>query len=96
MLRLRIKRGSQWVQDPVAQLVEHLTFNQRVAGSSPAGITVLLEREREGRGEGAGNTEMYVWRAEQPYYKDIPVPRKSVGHFKGHDPSPPSPHRSFR
>ena len=26
-------------QDPVAQVVEHLTFNQRVAGSSPAGIT---------------------------------------------------------
>ena len=25
--------------DPVAQLAEHLTFNQRVAGSSPAGIT---------------------------------------------------------
>jgi hypothetical protein len=25
--------------EPVAQLVEHLTFNQGVAGSSPAGLT---------------------------------------------------------
>ncbi len=29
------------VQDPVAQVAEHLTFNQRVAGSSPAGITCV-------------------------------------------------------
>ncbi len=27
--------------DPVAQLVEHLTFNQVVAGSNPARITTL-------------------------------------------------------
>ena len=25
--------------DPIAQLVEHLTFNERVVGSSPTGIT---------------------------------------------------------
>ena len=25
--------------DPVAQLVEHLTFNQRVTGSNPVGVT---------------------------------------------------------
>ncbi len=28
---------------PVAQLVEQLTFNQLVAGSIPAGLTMLLE-----------------------------------------------------
>ncbi len=28
-------------KDSVAQLVEHLTFNQGVLGSSPSGITVL-------------------------------------------------------
>ena len=27
--------------DPVAQAVEHLTFNQRVAGSIPARITIM-------------------------------------------------------
>ena len=27
--------------DSVAQLVEHLTFNQRVVGSSPTGITIF-------------------------------------------------------
>ena len=32
---------SQRSPGPVAQLVEHLTFNQRVAGSSPARLTSL-------------------------------------------------------
>ena len=27
---------------PVAQLVEHLTFNQVVAGSIPAGLTIIF------------------------------------------------------
>ena len=30
--------------DLVAQLVEHLTFNQRVLGSNPSGITFFLQR----------------------------------------------------
>ena len=30
--------------DSVAQLVEHLTFNQRVVGSSPTGITILFNK----------------------------------------------------
>ena len=28
--------------EPLAQLVEHLTFNQRVEGSSPSWLTILL------------------------------------------------------
>jgi hypothetical protein len=28
--------------DPVAQPVEHLTFNQGAAGSNPAGITIIF------------------------------------------------------
>lgn len=31
--------GFYWRPDPVAQVVEHLTFNQRVLGSSPSGVT---------------------------------------------------------
>ncbi len=31
-------RPLKW--EPVAQLVEQLTFNQRVAGSIPAGLTI--------------------------------------------------------
>ena len=33
--------------EPLAQLVEHLTFNQRVAGSNPAWLTIC-------RGGGTG------------------------------------------
>ena len=29
--------------EPVAQVVEQLTFNQRVAGSSPAGLTKQIK-----------------------------------------------------
>ena len=29
--------------DSLAQLVEHLTFNQRVAGSSPARVIILAD-----------------------------------------------------
>ena len=31
------------INEPLAQLVEHLTFNQRVAGSSPAWLTIFAE-----------------------------------------------------
>ncbi len=31
--------------DSLAQLVEHLTFNQRVAGSSPARVTKFIEEK---------------------------------------------------
>lgn len=31
-------------QEPVAQLVEHLTFNQGVPGSSPGGLTTLSQK----------------------------------------------------
>ena len=34
--RMPIVRG---LREPVAQPVEHLTFNQEVAGSNPAGLT---------------------------------------------------------
>ncbi len=30
-----------FLDDPVAQAVEHLTFNQGVMGSSPIGITTI-------------------------------------------------------
>ena len=30
----------QWRAEPVAQSVEHVTFNHGVAGSSPAGLTI--------------------------------------------------------
>ena len=30
------------VDDSVAQLVEHLTFNQGVLGSTPSGITIII------------------------------------------------------
>jgi hypothetical protein len=35
--RFYIRRG-----EPVAQMVEHLTFNQVVLGSSPSGLTIHL------------------------------------------------------
>ena len=31
--------GLRWMKDSIAQLVEHYTFNVRVLGSSPSGIT---------------------------------------------------------
>jgi hypothetical protein len=33
--------------DPVAQLVEHLTFNQVVVGSSPTRITILTDGNKK-------------------------------------------------
>ncbi len=30
-----------WGKDPVAQPVEHITFNDRVLGSNPSGITLF-------------------------------------------------------
>ena len=30
------------LHEPLAQLVEHLTFNQRVEGSSPSWLTIFL------------------------------------------------------
>ena len=43
---------------PVAQLVEHLTFNQVVAGSIPAGLTIFclpLDFASLNRSDGAAN-----------------------------------------
>ncbi|CAI8849318.1 hypothetical protein EMIT074MI3_21057 [Bacillus licheniformis] len=34
--------------EPLAQLVEHLTFNQRVEGSSPSWLTISLARWSSG------------------------------------------------
>ena len=34
--------------EPVAQMVEHLTFNQVVVGSSPTGLTIEIKRLRMG------------------------------------------------
>src|SRR3990170_6380145 len=31
-------------KEPVAQPVEHLTFNQRAVGSSPTGLTIMCDR----------------------------------------------------
>ena len=39
----RLLRGKRDVFDPVAQLVEQLTFNQWVGRSSRPGITILME-----------------------------------------------------
>ena len=33
--------GTPAISEPLAQLVEHLTFNQRVEGSSPSWLTIL-------------------------------------------------------
>ena len=38
-MRVRIPPGTQV---PVAQWVEHVTFNDRVAGSRPARLTILI------------------------------------------------------
>jgi hypothetical protein len=38
---LEVIQGLLPIADPVAQPVEHLTFNQRVVGSNPAGITKI-------------------------------------------------------
>lgn len=38
--RMRTIPASQW--ESVAQLVEHVTFNHRVAGSSPAGLIAWI------------------------------------------------------
>ncbi len=35
------------VDDSVAQLVEHLTFNQGVLGSTPSGITLFFYYSKE-------------------------------------------------
>ncbi len=32
----------QSAREPLAQLVEHLTFNQRVGGSNPPWLTILV------------------------------------------------------
>ena len=36
----------QWRAEPVAQSVEHVTFNHGVAGSSPAGLTTLKLQDK--------------------------------------------------
>ena len=38
--------GEETVSDPIAQLVEHSTFNRNVAGSSPAGVTCNFFSEK--------------------------------------------------
>lgn len=35
--------ASPAIYEPLAQLVEHLTFNQRVEGSSPSWLTILTK-----------------------------------------------------
>jgi hypothetical protein len=40
-VRLRETRHAIHPLGPVAQLVEHVTFNHRVAGSSPARLTIV-------------------------------------------------------
>lgn len=44
---MRYKCGSFFMHwhDPVAQLVERLTFNQNVTGSNPVGITIAFFSE---------------------------------------------------
>jgi hypothetical protein len=32
------------IYEPLAQLVEHLTFNQRVEGSNPSWLTIFLKK----------------------------------------------------
>ena len=43
MVELTVGKGAHF--GPVAQLVEHLTFNQRVPGSSPGQVTKKLRRK---------------------------------------------------
>ena len=38
-------------KEPLAQLVEHLTFNQRVEGSSPSWLTIFNKRINAGVAE---------------------------------------------
>lgn len=38
--------GSQRADEPVAQLVEHSTFNRMVLGSSPSRFTIFSEKSR--------------------------------------------------
>src|SRR5690348_3689404 len=38
-------------REPVAQMVEHLTFNQVVLGSSPSGLTNVLNVQRRDMGD---------------------------------------------
>ena len=38
-----VRTVSRNTNDSLAQLVEHLTFNQRVAGSSPARVIILAD-----------------------------------------------------
>ena len=44
-MELLSRLGSAVQQGPVAQLVEHRTFNAVVAGSSPARLTISQKRE---------------------------------------------------
>src|SRR5258706_2532042 len=37
-------RGLRWMIDSIAQLVEHYTFNVRVLGSNPSGITTMKNK----------------------------------------------------
>jgi hypothetical protein len=38
----QLKCASLAMREPVAQSVEHLTFNQRVPGSNPGGLTIVF------------------------------------------------------
>ncbi len=47
--------ASPAIYEPLAQLVEHLTFNQRVEGSSPSWLTfVFFSRGRGGTADALG------------------------------------------
>ena len=46
--------ASPAIYEPLAQLVEHLTFNQRVEGSSPSWLTFVFPRGRGGTADALG------------------------------------------
>ncbi len=51
--------ASPAICEPLAQLVEHLTFNQRVEGSSPSWLTLFYFRGCGGIGR---RTRLRIWR----------------------------------
>ena len=76
---------------PLAQLVEHLTFNQRVAGSSPARLInylrPILKLRKNGRGNARGNNRGLVVENEKQEDQEEGKSSRQSGtqRHRGHD-----------
>ena len=75
LLRLLRRRGNidRFRHSPVAQLVEQLTVNQRVAGSSPAGGAFLFSTSAPTRSRSAEHTSKATHAQSATLVTDIQI-----------------------